>query len=66
MHLNMSYQDIRRMPTRYRHWYINRLVKHFDKRNQMYEEAVKPSNQPSSDSAGFDKFNQMLENKFSS
>jgi hypothetical protein len=26
-HLNMSYNDIRSMPIRYRNWYIDRLVK---------------------------------------
>ena len=55
------------MPVRYRQWYIERLAKHFDKRNKMYEKGNNPSTIKSdADTSGFDKFNQMLENKFSS
>ena len=67
MHLNMSYTDVRTMPVRYRQWYLKRLVEHFDKRNKMYEKGNNPSTVKSdSDQSGFDKFNEMLENKFSS
>ena len=66
MHLNMTYQDIRSMPIRYRRWYLDRLIKHFDKRNKMYENAGNPSShRDSPDTAGFDKFNEMINNKFS-
>ena len=34
--MNFTYLDIRMMPTRYRQWYIKRLVKHFEKRESMY------------------------------
>ena len=67
MNLNMTYQDVRMMPIRYRHWFLKRLSKHFDKRNKMYEQAKNPSPQmKSNDSAGFEKFNEMIDNKFSS
>ena len=33
MHLNMSYTEVRRLPTRYRRWYLDRLVRYFKDRN---------------------------------
>ena len=33
MHLNMQYSDIKKLPVRYRKWYIDRLVKHFKQMN---------------------------------
>lgn len=65
MNMNFTYQDIRMMPTRYRHWYLKRLVKHYEKRNNMYEQANNPSTN-NTDMAGFDKFNDMMNKKFSS
>ena len=35
MHLGMSYTELQRLPVRYRHWYVNRLSKHFEKKNEM-------------------------------
>ena len=67
MHLNMTYQDIRSMPVRYRRWYLKRLTKYFDRRNKMYDEANSPSMaRQAPDQSGYDKFSEMLENKFSS
>ena len=63
--MNFTYQDIRMMPIRYRHWYINRLVKHFDKRNNMYEQLNNPS-KSNPDLKGLDKFNEQMNKKFSS
>lgn len=34
MHLGMSYTELQKLPVRYRHWYIRRLSKHFDKKNE--------------------------------
>lgn len=35
MHLGMSYTELQRLPVRYRHWYIKRLSKHFEKKNDI-------------------------------
>ena len=35
MHLGMSYTELHRLPVRYRHWYINRLSKHFEKKSEI-------------------------------
>ena len=34
MHLNMSYSEVRSLPVRYRHWYMDRLLKHFREKNE--------------------------------
>ena len=33
MHLNMSFTEVRRLPVRYRSWFIQRLLTHFKERN---------------------------------
>ena len=33
MHLGMSYTEVRMLPTRYRRWYIDRLLKYFKDKN---------------------------------
>ena len=63
--MNFTYQDIRIMPTRYRQWYLKRLIKHFEKQNNMYEQVTNPS-QNNADMQGFDKFNEQMNKKFSS
>ncbi len=35
MHLGMSYTELQRLPVRYRHWYVKRLSKHFEKKNDV-------------------------------
>ena len=66
MHMNFTYLDIRMMPTRYRHWYIKRLVQHFEKRSSMYEKARNPSSDASSSNMeSLDKFTDMMNKKFS-
>ena len=30
----MSYSEIRLLPVRYRKWFIKRLIKHYEKKNQ--------------------------------
>ena len=42
MHLNMSYSEVRNMPTAYRRWYIERLVKYFKDRNGKKEDDTTP------------------------
>ncbi len=32
--MNMSYTELRRLPTRYRRWYLERLNKHFKDLNK--------------------------------
>ena len=65
--MNFSYQDIRIMPTRYRHWYIKRLTKYFENKNNMYERAMNPSNDAnSSNMQSLNKFSDMMNKKFTS
>ena len=56
MHLNMSYSEVKNLPIRYRHWYLNRLARHFEERNQLQESAKNSSK--TSNSENLDKFAQ--------
>jgi hypothetical protein len=59
MHLGMSYTELRRLPVRYRTWYIKRLSKHFeDKRKSIDKTPDSASSQGS-----FDKFEKMVNQK---
>ena len=40
MHMHMSYADIKKLPVRYRKWFVERLIKHFRQMN----EQKKPAN----------------------
>jgi len=40
MHLGMSYTELQRLPVRYRHWYVKRLSKHFEKKNEASKSSV--------------------------
>jgi len=31
----MNYSEVQNLPVRYRHWYIKRLSKHFDQKNNL-------------------------------
>jgi len=31
----MSFTELQKLPVRYRHWYVKRLSKHFDKKNEI-------------------------------
>ena len=64
MHLNMSYSDIRAMPVRYRKWFLQRLSKHYEKQSEVYNRQLS-SKEQTRDADGFDKFNEMINKKFS-
>ena len=45
----MTYSEVHRLPIRYRTWFLRRLAKHFEDKNQAYEDAKnKNSNRNSS------------------
>lgn len=35
MHMGMSFSELQIMPVRYRHWFVQRLSKHFDDKNNV-------------------------------
>lgn len=45
MHLRMSYSELLKMPVRYRHWFVNRLSKHFDQKAAMTSKADNSNNE---------------------
>jgi hypothetical protein len=59
MHLRMSLSDIHNLPVRYRRWYMERLLKHFSKNNEL-----KPANKDN-ESKNFAKFQDQIMKKLS-
>ena len=43
----MSYSEVHRLPLRYRNWFLNRLAKHFQAKNEAYENAKTGRNKSS-------------------
>ena len=69
MHLNMSYSEVRKLPTRYRRWFLDRLVRHFKERNKSVEKSRKGEtnslgDESSSNVDAFNKYQEMLDKKF--
>ena len=44
--MNMTHWDAYRLPVAYRRWYIERLVRDIEKRNQIAEESSRERSQP--------------------
>jgi hypothetical protein len=59
MHLGMTYTELRRLPVRYRTWYVKRLSRYFEERN----DARNNKKTEGFDAAGFDKFEKMINQK---
>jgi hypothetical protein len=62
MHLGMSYTELRRLPVRYRTWYVKRLSKHFEDKKKAMENRSSNS-QSSPDMSSLDKFEKMINQK---
>ena len=62
----MSYSEVHRMPVRYRRWFLQRLVRHFEEKN---EASKKSSSEPlnnkdnSSEYDMFSRFEDQVKNK---
>ena len=37
LHLNMSYSEVKQLPIQYRKWFLGRLVKHFNDKNDVID-----------------------------
>ena len=61
MHLHMQYSDVRALPVRYRKWFVDRLLKHF---NDINKQSKRSDNEPLNISQ-LDKFDDMIKQKFS-
>lgn len=68
MHLNMSHSEVRRLPVRYRHWYLDRLAKHFkDQKEAMSKRSSPDSRNEQSQSENLNKlaeFEKQMNSKF--
>ena len=63
MHLGMSITEVRRLPVRYRMWYIKRLSKHFEDKRNAATRGTSNNNQTASERESFDKFEKMINQK---
>ena len=64
----MTYSEVHKLPIRYRHWFLRRLVRHFDSKNKAIEKAQNssPSPQNSKDNLDmFSRFENQVKNKLS-
>jgi hypothetical protein len=60
----MSYSEVKGLPVRYRHWYLKRLVRHFEEKNKIREES-KSNNQPKNNQmSSLSAYENALNNKF--
>ena len=66
LHLNMNYSEVYSLPIRYRHWYLDRLAKHFETKNKIMEDAQSSasSSSVSENISNLDKFEAQMSNKF--
>jgi hypothetical protein len=70
LHLNMSYSEVRKLPTRYRRWFLDRLVRHFKEKNEATEKAKNNASnslgdENNSNIDAFNKYQALLDKKFS-
>jgi len=64
MHLNMSYSEVKSLPIRYRHWYLNRLTRHFEDRQELYESTKNKNSKSKSENLDkFAQFESQINNK---
>ena len=61
MHLSMAYTEVRRLPVRYRTWFIKRLSDYYDKKNENMSANTQPKQ---SDVTSLGEYEQMLDKKF--
>jgi len=58
----MSYEEVKRLPIRYRRWYIDRLCKHFKDKN---DARTNPRQDANSDNVrALSTYEEMLNKKF--
>ena len=63
----MSYSEVHRMPVRYRRWFLQRLVRHFEDKNETRKKATEPLKQQddSENLDMFSRFEDQVKNKLS-
>lgn len=62
----MNYSEVYSLPIRYRHWYLDRLAKHFETKNKIVEDAHSnaSSSSVSENIGNLNKFESQMSNKF--
>ncbi len=62
LHLNMSYSEVRNLPIKYRRWFLDRLIQHFEMKNKAIKKSVDDHN-PSQGLKDLNKFESMIKDK---
>ena len=60
MHLNMSYSEVRGIPVRYRRWFIERLLKYYEDKN----DPDKRRGASAENNRAFSQYQEQLNKKF--
>jgi len=60
MHLGMNYEEVRNLPIRYRRWFIDRLLKYFEDKNESRNDKNKPK---ASNMSSLSNYEAMLNKK---
>jgi hypothetical protein len=60
----MSYTEVRRLPVRYRHWFISRLSKEYEKKNKAMESKSHSTDNLVDNAGKLDAYEKMLSDKF--
>jgi hypothetical protein len=60
----MSHSEVKRLPVRYRHWYLKRLVRHFEEKNKVREEIKSNGQNKNSQMSSLAAYENSLNNKF--
>jgi uncharacterized protein (UPF0305 family) len=61
MHLGMNYTEVRNLPIRYRRWFIDRLLKYFQDKNNKHKNRQEKS---SEGIQSLSNYEEMLNKKF--
>tara|TARA_Y100001937_G_C7116400_1_gene330347 strand:+ start:358 stop:546 length:189 start_codon:yes stop_codon:yes gene_type:complete len=62
----MSYSEVHRLPIRYRHWFLRRLLRHFERKNEEITKNIdKNKNMQGNNLDLFSRFEGQVKNKLS-
>jgi hypothetical protein len=59
----MTYSEVKKMPVRHRHWFINRLVRHFEEREELRQNDSSSNNNPSESLNNLSIFENQVKSK---
>ena len=64
LHLNMNYSEVYNLPIRYRHWYLKRLARHIENKNEIVNNARNKKGDTNNNLNSLNKFEDQISKKF--